>query len=176
MQQQSLSNCEIRERLEFPDEQLIRECELQPYQASGPGGQKRNRTYSAVRLVHRPTGISVTASESRSQLENRRRALKRLRETIAVQVRLPVPESPQLPHGVQITHDRLQVNPGNPHAVAVVALLLDAFEVHRGQLGDVAAYFQVTSSSLVRLLAEHPRAWVELNRIRHNNSLAALHT
>ncbi|HNT34378.1 MAG TPA: peptide chain release factor-like protein, partial [bacterium] len=82
MQQGSLSNAEIRERLGFSDDQLMRECELQPYQASGPGGQKRNRTYSAVRLQHHPTGISVTAAESRSQLDNRHKALKRLRETI----------------------------------------------------------------------------------------------
>ena len=43
--------------------------------ASGPGGQKRNKTSSAVRITHEPSGISAIANESRSQAENRRRAL-----------------------------------------------------------------------------------------------------
>jgi protein subunit release factor B len=48
--------------------------------ASGPGGQHRNKTESGVRLTHRPTEISVTATERRSQLQNRGVALERLRE------------------------------------------------------------------------------------------------
>jgi peptide chain release factor len=46
--------------------------------ASGPGGQHVNRTESAVRLTHLPTGLQVTASEERSQHRNRRLALARL--------------------------------------------------------------------------------------------------
>ncbi len=50
--------------------------------ASGPGGQHRNRTESGVRLVHPPTGLTVTATERRSQLLNRSVALARLREKL----------------------------------------------------------------------------------------------
>jgi protein subunit release factor B len=49
------------------------------YRASGPGGQHRNTTDSAVRLRHLPTGIVVHASENRSQLRNREVAMERLR-------------------------------------------------------------------------------------------------
>jgi len=57
------------------------------YKASGPGGQHRNKTESAVRIKHLPTGIIVTATESRSQHENREKALARLRERLAARSR-----------------------------------------------------------------------------------------
>ena len=57
------------------DSQLLDQCEVDTYRASGPGGQKRNKTSSAVRLRHPPSGLMVIAEESRSQHENRARAL-----------------------------------------------------------------------------------------------------
>ncbi|HKB41951.1 MAG TPA: peptide chain release factor-like protein, partial [Gemmataceae bacterium] len=69
------------------DDQLLAQCEVDTYRASGPGGQKRNKTSSAVRLRHPPTGLIVIAEESRSQHENRARALKRLRQALFLKLR-----------------------------------------------------------------------------------------
>lgn len=59
-------------------DRLARDCDITPFKSSGPGGQKKNKTESSVRVVHRPTGITRIATESRSQLRNKERALERV--------------------------------------------------------------------------------------------------
>jgi len=61
------------------DQTLLRQCKVQVFRGSGPGGQSVNTADSAVRLVHEPSGITVVARNERSQLMNKRAALKRLR-------------------------------------------------------------------------------------------------
>src|SRR5213082_458912 len=73
------------------DAQLLQQCEVDTYRASGPGGQKRNKTSSAVRIRHPPSGLIVIAEESRSQHENRARALKRLRHALYLKLREELP-------------------------------------------------------------------------------------
>jgi len=59
-------------------EALKKEVLIHTFRASGPGGQHRNVTDSGVRMVHPPSGTTVSATESRSQLRNRERAFERL--------------------------------------------------------------------------------------------------
>ena len=66
--------------LALDDEALLKVCDVEYFIASGPGGQHRNTTASGVRLTHPPTELSVTATERRSQVQNKGVALERLRE------------------------------------------------------------------------------------------------
>ncbi len=69
-------------RLPPDDEALLAECDVHVFRGTGPGGQSVNTTDSAVRLVHRPTGIVVVCRRERSQLRNKNACLKRLRQRI----------------------------------------------------------------------------------------------
>ena len=73
---------------------LHREVEITTYKASGPGGQHKNKTETAVRLRHLPTGITVTAREHRSQFKNRELAWERLLEKLRARQRKPKPRIP----------------------------------------------------------------------------------
>jgi protein subunit release factor B len=70
-------------RLPESDEDLLRECEVDTFRASGPGGQHVNKTESAVRLKHLPSGVVVTSQQERSQHRNKSICLQKLREKVA---------------------------------------------------------------------------------------------
>ncbi len=76
---------------------LLEECDVTPYKSSGPGGQKKNKTESSIRVRHRPTGIVRIATESRSQSANKLRALERILEAIEARRRRPRPRIPTRP-------------------------------------------------------------------------------
>jgi len=63
------------------------EIDISFYKSRGPGGQKKNVTESAVRVRHIPTGIVVTATESRSQHRNKAAALEELEHRLAARRR-----------------------------------------------------------------------------------------
>lgn len=88
--------------MEIDDKDLV----VTTYKSTGPGGQKKNKTESAVRIKHLPTGIIVTATESRSQYANREKAMERLRERLAARQRRRKPRIPTNP-GRAATERRL---------------------------------------------------------------------
>lgn len=70
-------------RLPESDTDLLRECEVDTFRSSGPGGQHVNKTESAVRLRHLPSGAVVTSQQERSQHRNKSLCLQKLREKVA---------------------------------------------------------------------------------------------
>ncbi len=79
--------------IETPESDQIRRDELDVtfYRSSGPGGQRKNRRDTAVRIRHIPTGITVIATESRYQSQNLKLAMERLREKLEAQSYRPPP-------------------------------------------------------------------------------------
>ncbi len=86
-----------RRALALPDAALLAECRQEFLVASGPGGQHRNKAATGVRLAHAPTGAAVTATERRSQAQNRGAALRRLRARLEALAREPRVRRPTAP-------------------------------------------------------------------------------
>jgi protein subunit release factor A len=86
-----------RAALRLSDEALEGACAIEFLMGSGPGGQHRNKTQSGVRLTHLDTGAVVSATERRSQAQNRSVALERLRAKLAALAHRPKPRRPTKP-------------------------------------------------------------------------------
>ena len=161
----------------FPsDEVLLAQCEVATYRASGPGGQKRNKTESAVRLRHQPSGLIVIAEESRSQPENKARALRRLRKAMALRLRCAV-EGDGRPPAVAacIGKDgRLFVGQRDGRYLPAVAAALDVLAASHGSLADAAKRLGITTGNLSSFLTADADVYVEANRLRASLGLKPL--
>jgi hypothetical protein len=158
------------------DATLLSECDVDTYRASGPGGQKRNKTESAVRLRHRPSGLSVIAEESRSQRENRDRALRRLRQMLALRLRLPAPDD-GVPESVQACIDkrgRLDVGRRDARYLPAAAAVLDVFVAANGSMADTAKRLGISTGNLSAFLTGDDDLMLEANRIRAGFGLRPL--
>lgn len=162
--------------LRCSDAELLRQCHVDRYRASGPGGQKRNKTESAVRVRHEPTGLIAHASESRSQHENRARALSRLREKIALELREDVDPAAVVPARDLIGRIR---GPGDktrrsPEYLTGVAVFLDALVACGCSLGDAARLLGVSTGSLSRFVMADDHLARKVNELRASAGLRPL--
>ncbi|MBI4719015.1 MAG: peptide chain release factor-like protein [Planctomycetes bacterium] len=159
-----------RDYLLLDDAALLKQCAVDRYRSHGPGGQKRNKTSSAVRLRHGPTGLIVVAADERSQKVNRERALRRLREAIALNVRVEVDVrslSPSPLLRARITEaGELHISRRSPHYYQIVREVLDVFGALDTHLRDTAGKLGVSTAQLVKFLREDPKLWKRANEMR----------
>lgn len=157
------------------DSQLLAQCEVDTYRASGPGGQKRNKTSSAVRVRHPPSGLIVIAEESRSQHENRVKALKRMKQALYLKIRDEIADGELAPELIQIRADypdqlrngsRLELGRKDPRFWPAVGLVLDLLLSQKARLSEVASLLAISTANLVDFLRIEPKAWAEANHLR----------
>jgi hypothetical protein len=164
-----------REWTDLTDDQLLAQCAVDCYCASGPGGQKRNKTSSAVRLRHGPTGLVVIAEESRSQHENRAKALRRLRQALYLQIRVTLDGKPAAVVEALTPAGRLDVGRKDKRFWPAVGAVLDAFDAHAGRLAETAVALGVTTANLVAFLRVESKVWQRANELRTQHGHSPLH-
>ncbi len=169
--------------LAMDDAALLGECDVHIYKASGPGGQHRNKVSSAVRLHHRPSGLSAHGDDSRSQHENKRLALKRVRMQIALQIRRPLPEEAELPAvaaecvftprrgAAGEARGRLEVGRKDHRFWPVAQVLLDALDACDGGLAQAASRVGVNTSNLVAQFKRDRHLYAAAQQIRKRHGL-----
>src|SRR5262249_47009572 len=157
------------------DAQLLEQCAVDTYRASGPGGQKRNKTSSAVRLRHPASGLIVIAEESRSQHENRARALKRMRQALFLRVRDELPSATLTKEALAAHPDfqpartaagRLDLGRKDPRFWPAVGVVLDVLQSVEARVADAAALLGISTGNLIAFLQTEPKVWEQANVLR----------
>ncbi|MBS0191159.1 MAG: peptide chain release factor-like protein [Phycisphaerales bacterium] len=161
-------------------EELLRQVRMTRGRDGGPGGQHRNKVETKVMLLHEPTGVQAQASERRSQEENRREAVWRLRLALAVQVRSVLVARDSFG---DVTSDlwrsrckggRIVCSPKHADYPALLAEALNVIEASGLDPRKAALRLSCTASQLIRFVKDHPAAMEHWNRLRQERDLHAL--
>ncbi|KAI6691357.1 hypothetical protein NL676_028185 [Syzygium grande] len=171
--------------LGLTDEELMKQCEMGTFKASGPGGQHRNKRESAVRLKHVPTGIIAQAVDDRSQHKNRASAVLRLRTLLALKVRnavnleaySPPKELLQilpLKSTVRGSDCGPQIGPNNPKFMLGVQALLDLLSALEGSVSEAAKLLGLSTGALSRLILSDDSLRLAVNELRASKGLKSL--
>lgn len=153
--------------LQSSDEELSERCRLEFCRGSGNGGQKRNKTSSAARVVLLDDeSFAAEDCSERSQHRNRASALKKLRRLIAFEVRCSPALPPPRPE-CAVEHEEYPLN---------LACILDILEEQEYDHKKSAASCGMTTSSFVKLLRRDEELWTKINTARELRGLYKLKT
>lgn len=156
------------ELLDLDDDALLRVCRQETYRASGPGGQHRNKTDSAVRVSVRDGAIVASCADHRSQHRNRTEALRRLRIVIALELRGPIWGKAERWEG------SWKLGRKDRRYAGFLSHIFDMMAHHDWAVGLAAEALGVSTGKLVRTLARDPQAWNAVNQARAKLGLVNL--
>jgi len=165
------------------DVQLLEQCAVDTYRASGPGGQKRNKTSSAVRIRHLPSGLIVIAEETRSQHENRARALRRLRQALYLKIREELPANALKPGllaeragfgDAQNPPVKLAIGRKDPRFWPAVGVVLDVLEAVGARVSEASAALNISTGNLIDFLSTEAKVFEQANILRTRFGLKPL--
>ena len=157
----------------WADDQLLAACEIRRQRRSGPGGQHRNKVETGIIVTHPESGVSVSATERRSQEANLRQAIHRLRIRLAIQCRTPA-EPPTQRWKDRCVSRRLMISRNHRDYPAILAELLNQLAVQEWNDDAAAKLLGCSRSSLMRILRREPEALAMVNRQRAQQGMAGL--
>jgi len=156
----------------WSEAELLAQCRLTFSRASGPGGQNRNKVETSVQIEFLPGEVIASASERRTQNENRKVAIQRLRCKLAVEFRSTDASSPNVDTGgsniwqVYCRNGRIDISESNTDWPAILAEIIESLRAEDWNIGKVALRLGTSSSQLVKLLKKHLPAILLLNAER----------
>lgn len=156
--------------LSLPPESLLRQCRQSRFQGSGPGGQKRNRVYSGVRLSHDGSGLTGECVDSRASARNVGEALARLRMRMA----LAAADWPAAPDPAPGADFRAGANPDHADYPRFALRALVLLAGNGGQIAPAATALGCTASALTRFYKADKAVWAKAREIRTANGLHPL--
>ena len=171
---------------QWSEEDLQAKCRWSFSRASGPGGQNRNKVETCASVEFLPTKDTARASESRTQGENRKMALHRLRCKLAVDFRTQLQPNRHEPSPVVLSNDalevwkkycrhgRLQISENNWDWPSLLSILLDVLACEDWDVQTASLVLEVSSSQLIKLLKKEPAALIRLNEERATRGKHAL--
>ncbi|MCP4156924.1 MAG: peptide chain release factor-like protein [bacterium] len=161
---------EVYDILLLPPEELVKKCKISNYQASGPGGQKRNRKLSAVRLTHTATGLAVTASEFRETARNLAKAVHKLRLEMVLAIKPAHLAEPPTEKETTLLIPLFRANAAanHPDFPGSVLAAYVFFYLHEGGVGEASKKLGVTSSALIRFFKKDKTVWRKVQEIREH--------
>lgn len=152
------------ELLKGDEEFFLRFCKVEHYKDTGPGGQKRNKTASAVRVTHKDSGVFATAADDRQQSINKIRAIRNLRFNIACEIR----------REASVWDGAWGMSTKNHDYAGFVAVLLDAMEKFDYQVSSVGEFFTKSTGQIIKTLAKDDHLWQFVNQQRQKRQLKPL--
>jgi len=169
-------------------DELLKDCRVDTYKSSGPGGQRKNKVETAIRLVHEPSGVTAVGQQTRSQRQNKSLALANLRMHIACACRMPldltrlkIPEEiaecfqrPAKGARKQQSKARLSLSSGNKLFWPTAAFVLDVLDAADGKLSEASGAIGVSTANLAAFLRGHRNLLAAAQAIRRDNGHSPL--
>ncbi len=160
--------------VDLADENLLRSCRETRTRRGGPGGQHRNKVETAVVLLHEATGITAEASERRSQAENRRVALLRLRLKLAIECRVIRGKVGSRRWQGRVKQGRLAISSDHHEYALLVAEAFDHLAACNGDMRMAGEVLQVTPTQLANLFRKDSIVWTAFQAERIGRGLRPL--
>jgi len=158
------------------EEVLLLDCDVTRSRVGGPGGQHRNKVETAISILHRPTSISASASERRSQEQNRRMAVFRLRLALAVEHRCirSAEVNPSEIWKQRCLNQKISCADKHQDFASMLAEAMDAVFSKDGDVRRAAAALSCSTTQLTRFLGRVPEALERVNGLREEFGLRRL--
>jgi len=160
---------------QIPIGQLLEDCEIKRTRGSGPGGQHRNKVETAIVVEHLPSGLRGEASERRSQPQNRKMAIHRLRIKLALSVRHPSLDACSPLWLKRAQGGRISVSSQHEDFPALLAEALDVISGQGFAIPPAAEKLGVSASQLIKFLKVDSNGLLLVNQERKQRGESPLH-